>query len=81
MARRVRIDWNQQGFRDLMRDPALVEGRGERIADACNADSSWGGYYSAVSVSDIRARARVWSIGGNGEARKQRLIRNLDAGK
>lgn len=82
MARRkVRIDWNREGFRDLMRDPSLVEGRGERVADACNAESSWGGYYHATTVSDVRARSRVWSIGGNGETRQQRLIRNLDAGK
>lgn len=56
----------------------LVE-RAEAIAQACNDDSTWGGYHAVVD--EDRQSARVYSADGrNDEARDQRLLRNLDAG-
>ena len=81
MARKkARIKFHPDAFREIMRTPELVEGRAAAIAAACNAESSHGGYDYAVTVTDIRARARVWSYEGNGETRRNRMIRNLDAG-
>ncbi|MFT4081186.1 MAG: hypothetical protein QM638_01240 [Nocardioides sp.] len=55
--------------------------RGQAIADACNADSSWGGYESGPVDGAEVASVNVWSIGENDdEARRQRLIRFMDAG-
>lgn len=58
----------------------LVKDKGEAVAEACNADSSWGGYFTAASNDGTRARARVWSADNrNDESRDQRMLRNLDA--
>lgn len=59
-----------------------VLGRAEAIADACNADSTWGGYLSADSThSDRWPHATVWSADGrNDEGRDARTLRHLDAG-
>lgn len=84
MARGVRIKFNAQAFPELMAGPeaeAMLEQRARAIADACNSDSSWGGYFYAVTRGKVRARARIWSADDrNDEPRDQRLIRNLDAG-
>lgn len=59
---------------------ALLDQMGKAVADACNAESSWGGYHYAVHVDERRARVHIWSADRrNDEARDQRLIRNLDA--
>lgn len=59
-----------------------LRARAKRIADACNQASSWGGYSSEVSTTGSRPRARVWSYGAHDdEARQQRLVKNLDAGR
>jgi hypothetical protein len=85
MARsRVKIDMlGGRGIREVMASDnakALVGNMADDVAAACNSDSSWGGYYAGDASSSVRARATVWSIGGNGEERKNRLLRNLDAG-
>lgn len=56
----------------------LVNEKARALADACNAQSSWGGYDWEPGESSIRARARVWSINSS-EAREQRLLRNLNS--
>jgi hypothetical protein len=55
----------------------------EAIEQACTAESSWGGYYSAVTTDGERSSAKVWSISSNlseSHDRHQRMIRNLDVG-
>jgi hypothetical protein len=59
----------------------IVAERGQAIAAACNAESSWGGYESAAEVTYVGAMAVVRSIGEHDdEARTNRLVRNLGAG-
>lgn len=66
---------NSEAVAEMLADMASA------IEAACNTDSSWGGYASAVETSGDRPVGRVWSIGRHDdEARRQRLIRNLDAG-
>lgn len=57
--------------------------RAAAIAEACNAESSWGGYFSEVDLGDPdHPVARVWSADArDDEARDQRILRNLDAGR
>lgn len=83
----TRLRFNLADFERIRTEEKVLadlRARAERIKDACNAQSSWGGYYSAATVAGGRARARVWSIGPKARednARNQRLIRNLDAGR
>lgn len=57
-----------------------IQDRAQAVADACNAESQWGGYESGDASGDW-PRARVWnSDSRNDEARDQRLIKALDAG-
>ena len=59
--------------------PADLEARAAAVADACNRDSSWGGYYSGAGSDGT---VRVWSADARSdEARDQRLLRNLDAAR
>lgn len=78
----TRLVMNQAGVSAIL-DAAsrLVAERAKAIADACNADSSWGGYESEVETgADGTAVARVWAIDeSSNESRNQRLLRNLDA--
>lgn len=76
---RVKVKVNRAAVRALMRNAALVEGRGEAIAAACNSESSWGGYSAYTSVSAIRARSRIVCADATPD-RANRLVRNLDAG-
>lgn len=84
---KVRVKINHNGISELMRGPkaeALIENKTRAVVDACNAQSSWGGYGSATEDDGTRARGRVWSYArqdrkGQTE-RVQRMIRNLDAG-
>jgi hypothetical protein len=85
MAKGVRVVISRAGLRALMLNSDLVTPRAEAIADACNSESSWGGYASAASnQSRIRARAHVWSYAsqdGTGTTeRANRMVRNLDSG-
>lgn len=77
----VKIVFNSAGFKALEKLAQQSLGdRARAIADACNAESSWGGYESDVS-HDGRT-AQVWSADGphNDESRSQRLLKNVDAG-
>lgn len=80
---RVRVVVDRNAIRELMKTD-LVTGRAAAVADACNAQSSWGGYASTTESDEVRARARVWSYasqdGGGNTERANRMIRNLDAG-
>lgn len=78
---RIKVKVNRAGVQALMKsDGALakVKELGQATADACNSESSWGGYFTSASVDGDRARATVWSADNrNDEARDQRLVRNL----
>lgn len=80
----MRLKINRGGFNELrtsQQAQALVDREAERVADACNAQSSWGGY-EATSRSNPkrRAAAYVWTIEREAvvdNARNNRLLRNL----
>lgn len=78
---------NQRAIADLLTGPEItaeLERRAQAIADAANSESSWGGYYSAVTNDGNRARARVWNIksgASDDESRNGRMLRNLDSGR
>lgn len=84
----TRIEFNknvEQEFRDLPAVVGLVKHHVEAIAAACNEDSSWddpkvgGGYFSSAQSNPTLGR--VWSVDRQrSESRKNRMIRNLDAG-
>lgn len=84
MTPRMRVKMSKNGLRDLMSGPeaiAMLERKAEAITNACNGDSSWGGYEHADRSSSTRARQHIWSADArNDEPRDQRLFRNLDAG-
>lgn len=86
MAEVGRLRLNAGRAEDLLSGPEVkadLERRAEAIERACKAESSWGGYFSAVTLSGDRYVARVWSISSNlpdSHNRHQRLVRNLDAG-
>lgn len=79
----MKIKWNVGAFAQLRQAHLpLVEEAAESIAEACNAESSWGGYDSAASNDGYTATGRVWEFDNReDEARNNRLIRNLDAGR
>jgi hypothetical protein len=81
----VRVVTNKRNIDKLDTLPttiADVTGRVQAIENACNAQSTWGGYASEVEVFDDGPHGRVWTIDEfTNEARAQRLIRNLDAGR
>lgn len=62
---------------------AELEARAAAIAAACNAESSWGGYFSELDLGNPDFPvARVWSADDRGdESRDQRILRFLDAGR
>lgn len=88
MAKRAKIEFIkniEQQLRDLPETVEEVERRTKAIADACNAESSWddpkvgGGYFHHAQANPTLGR--VWSGDKQrDESRKNRLIRNLDAG-
>lgn len=84
MGRPVRVKISRAALRELMQTEALVAGRTKAIEDACNGQSSWGGYASSVNTDGTRARGTVWSYArqdGKGTTeRANRMVRNLDAG-
>ena len=84
---RVEVTFNGDAIERLLTSPAMVQDlrrRAERVADAANRESSWGGYASSASGEGRRAHARVWNVkagAADDEARNNRLIRGLDAGR
>lgn len=85
MTSSVRVVMNPEGVKKVLNDPRIqkaLEERAAAIAKACNAESSWGGYESGPVEEKDTARANVWTIGDHDdEARQQRLVKNLDAGR
>ena len=88
MAKKAKIQFNknlEQQLRDL---PVIVDDiarRTKAIADACNDESSWddpkvgGGYFHHSQENPTLGR--VWTVDKQrDESRKNRMIRNLDAG-
>jgi hypothetical protein len=83
---RVTIHRDQfRALRTSAKAQALVDAAAERIAAACNGQSTWGGYEASSRPNPTqRAAAYVWTIEPEAvadNARNQRLIRNLDAGR
>lgn len=87
MARsKVKLKWHGgKGLAELVTSPELlplVKEKVDAIAAACNEESSWGGYSSAASIDGDRVRGRVWSYDDrDDEARDNRMLRHLDAGR
>lgn len=68
-----------QGKRDALKrllQPKLVEAA-NRIEGACNAESSWG-FYRAYAHEGV---TRVAVLNQGSDARTNRLLRNLEAGR
>lgn len=84
-SRRAKVVIVNEAFERLVKDPKLVEDiarRTKAIEDACNTQSEWGGYASSVSTEGKRVHGRVYSYGSHDdEARQNRMVRNLDAGR
>ena len=74
----IRLKWTSTARGELkaLLAPVLAE-RAEKIADACNAQSSWG-FYKAYPHEDA---ARVAVLDTGSDARTNRLLRNLEAGR
>lgn len=69
-------------LRDERRVQADLVRRAAAIRDACNAQSSWGGYVSGPASDG--SGAQVWAIDPHAtvdNARANRLLRALDAGR
>ena len=87
MMAKVKIKFTSGAIRRLMADPAVaadVAARAAAVAAAANAGSSFGGYEHEVSTAGARPRARVWNVksgASDDEARNNRLVRSLDAGR
>lgn len=81
----VRLDYKRGAIGELLTSPAVradIARRAQAVADACNRDSSWGGYVASHGGRS-RARSAVWTIEPEAvadNARNQRLLKNLDAG-
>lgn len=82
-----KIVFNIRAFEQLRKDPRVVadlKARADRIAAACNAHVEGDGYEGSVQEGRNRAHGSVIttdfeSMADN--ARNQRLVRNLDAGR
>lgn len=74
----IKLKWTSTARGELkaLLAPVLAE-RAEKVADACNAESSWG-FYQAYPHEDA---ARVAALNQRSDARTNRLIRNLKAGR
>lgn len=79
----VRIELNSAAAGRLLRGPEVVEGlerRASAITDACNEQSSWGGYKYEVDTDGPVPVARVWTIGKSdrpGGDRALRMVQNM----
>ena len=84
MADGIRVEINGRGIRNILSSADVADDlarRAEDIAQACNDESEWGGYFWAVSTDGNRARARVWNIKrgySDDDTRDNRMIRSLD---
>ena len=82
-----RMTVNRAAYRRIMTSPMLladVRRRTKAVADACNAESSWGGYYWQSRMTPTRVVGTVWSIGRSdrpGGDRALRMVRKIDSGR
>lgn len=83
-----RMTVNRAAYRRILAASPLlladVRQRTKAVADACNASSSWGGYYWQVRTTPTRVVGNVWSIGRSdrpGGDRALRMVRKIDAGR
>lgn len=80
---KVRLKFNRQAFVELDRSEKaldIISAKVDAIRDACNDQSSWGGYASGAAVHPDRVRGTIWSYDDRvDETRDNRLLRNLDA--
>lgn len=87
MAKKQRVTVDSKAIGRILKGPqvkAEVEKRTTAIREACNADSSWGGYYSHVYDEYSRPLGRIWTIGrydSEGTDRALRMLKKLDAGR
>ena len=87
MAERIKVEVQRGAIERLLNSPGVL-GRTQEstqsIADACNAQSSWGGYKYELDTDYKAPVGRVWSYGRSdhpGTDRAMRMVRNLDAGR
>lgn len=85
---KIRLKFKRGAFAELRTQPKVradIERRAAAVAAACNADSTWGGYKSGPEAQNqSRAAANVWTVSAGARednARNQRMIRNLQAGR
>ena len=83
---RAKIKFQRGAIRKMLTSPearADIQRRAEAVAQACNSQSSWGGYEASQQPGRNRARSIVWTIEGEAvadNARNNRIVRNLGAG-
>lgn len=81
---KVRLKFNREAFVEIDRSEkalGIIQEKVDAIRDACNEQSSWGGYASSAAIHPDRVRGTVWVADDRvDETRDQRLLRNLDAG-
>lgn len=83
---RIRVEIDSAAAEQVLKSAGLrasFQRRGEAVADACNAQSSWGGYFTATTTDGDRVSTKVWSLSSklpDEHDRHQRMVRNLDAG-
>ena len=78
----------KRGALDRLKHESRVQAdllrRGAAIRDACNGESSWGGYEMALRTEGKLVAVNVWSISAHARAdnaRSNRLVNNLDVGR
>lgn len=82
---KMEVRVSRAAIRDMLTSDSVradIARRAEAVADACNAESSWGGY-KATHGGRSRARSSVWTVEPEAvadNARNNRIVRNLDAG-
>lgn len=83
----TRFEANPAAIRQILNSSRMrdaVEEAAERVKDACNGESSWGGYESGMEETNRkRAAANVWTIdtrAAREEARHNRMLRNIGRG-
>ena len=87
MAKKAKLRFVRDSIPEIVlkaeKDKGVLDAAAKAIADACNSDSTWGGYYYAVNTDGKWPRARVWNVkrgASDDESRNNRLIKNIDAG-
>lgn len=78
---KVKLKFNIEAFEHILGEASLpmIEAKAAEVAERCNAESSWGGYFHHSSIRPGgRAAGTVWSADNrNDEARDNRMVRNL----